>query len=380
MSANPSTTPKKAPFPWLQALCDRIPGSDMYEGELTGRRLLSVWALRFPGQDYRYDGEADCFWLQLSGDDADHHVWVRPDWIVNFFDKTWLLLPRAVVAPAASELEVVRLDHEPWLQRPEWHSLMGLTLSEVRVADSYEPQECALSLFFKREGEPDSGARVASMQFDWGSDKDEAMENTLLHVSDKFRLGVWPLGSEVQGFLESPRGDWSNSRQSPAHPWNDEAHWQALTRFRRELQSWLMGWGGLVAGALDLPARQAATVAPFKLLDKLCAFEIRLGHRSVWQASGSGWRDRDGEDFGEHWLRFTDGGHTDRSMAQETWEALIAAWPLLAQDRYANAWLGLGLDLHFPRVQRQAGELSPVWAAHASWWPQFQALLSKNKP
>ena len=79
MAAKPTPAPRKAPYPWLQALYDRLPDSEFFEGELIGRRLLSVWALREPQKVYPEDSDAASFWLQLSGDDKDHHVWVRPD-------------------------------------------------------------------------------------------------------------------------------------------------------------------------------------------------------------------------------------------------------------------------------------------------------------
>jgi len=378
MSAKHSPIPRRAPYPWFQALYDRLPDSEMFDGELCGRRLLSVWDLRDPAQTYRYDGEAASFWLQFTGDDKDHQVWVRPDWIVNFFDKTWMLLPRAVVAPAASELAFVRHPHERWSKRPEANALVGLTLSEVQVANihGYDPQIGALCLHFAKESPPDGRVRTASMHLDWGTD--DEMENTLLVISDKHRLSGWSLSEEVQGILESSRGDWSLARQMPMPPWNDEAHWLALTRFRRALQTWLMAWNSTVAATLELPARLVATQALFHLLDKLCAFEIGLGHRNVWQTSGGGWRDADGEDYGEHWLRYAD-GFTDHSLAQDTWEALKAAWPMLARDRYAHAWQALGLQTQAPGVRHRAEELAPVWSAYQQWWPLLQELLYRGK-
>lgn len=369
---------RKAPYPWLQDLYDRLPGSEMFDGELCGRRLLSVWDLRDPAQTYRYEGEASSFWLQFTGDDKGHQVWVRPEWIVNFFDKTWMLLPRAVVAPAASGLAFLQHPHERWSKRPESNALVGLMLREVQVANmyGYDPQIGALCLHFSQESLPDGSARTASMHLDWGAD--DEMENTLLVVSDKHHLGVWPLSQEVQGFLESPRGDWSLAGQMPAPPWNDEAHWLALTRFRRALQTWLMAWNSTVAATLELPARLVATWALFHLLDKLCAFEIGLGHRNVWQTSGGGWLDHDGEDYGEHWLHYAD-GFTDQSLAHDIGEALKAAWPMLAQDSFASSWQGLGLETQASNVRRRAEGLAPVWVAYLQWWPLFQKLLSEGK-
>ena len=289
-----------------------------------------------------------------------------------------MLLPRAVVAPVASELGFVRHVDDGWYRRPEWSSLVGLALKEVRVANLYDPHLGALSLHFKSEGLPGKDPKTASMLFDWGSDKDDDMENTALCVEDRARLGLWPLNHEVQGLLAVPRGDWSMPRRAPAPPWNDEAHWQAFTRFRSELQGWLMGWSGLVTGSLDFQARVAATQALYHLLDKLCAFEIGLAHRNVWQTSGGGWLDHDGDDYVEHWLQYSD-GHTDQRLAEETWVALKLAWLLVAQDRYAEAWRSLGLDLAEPRVQRHVEYLAPVWAAYQQWWPMFQKLLTMGR-
>lgn len=361
-------------------LFDRLPGCELFEGELTGRRLLSVWALRDDSTRYTSDLDADSFWIELSGDKPDQRIWVRPDWIVKFFDKVWYLLPRAVSFSADGAKGLLRNPGERWLQKAEWQNLCGLVLREVDVANGYEPHMVALAFRFE-SADPDlagaQGPRGASLLLDWGQGPEELGATAML-ASDCARLFVWPLGREVQERLSSPRRDRSFLSQRVAAVWLDEEHALALTAFRTQWQRWLMAWGWTVNGCLPLERRDKAVTPLYSLLDKLAALETALGQGVVWQRSVGGWLDHDGDDFGRHWASLS-GWSTAQNMAEDLWESLKLAWPMVAQDRYAQAWAALGLDLSAPSVRRRADGLAAVWAAYRQWWPLFQKRMFEGK-
>ncbi len=156
-------------------------------------------------------------------------IWVRPDWILDFFDKSWRFLPRAVVTPQTGKASdaagppLGRLAGDVWVQRPEWRSLQGLVLGEMQIAHGHLPHVAALALRFAALGASVQTSGISDhgcLLFDWGHAPDD-MDSTAMLCSPDARLGRWPLWGDVQQMLELETPDWSQPWDHPSAPWND---------------------------------------------------------------------------------------------------------------------------------------------------------------
>lgn len=347
-----------APYSHWQPLFDRLPGCQMLAGDLKGRCLLAVWALRQMGQQYACDADANSHWLQLEGDDASHTVWLCTEWVVDFFDKTWRLLPRAVVSPVMPHPQgspgLRPLPGDLWLQPSDTLQLTGLVLSDVQVAHGHEPHVAALVLrFFAQPSTTTSPARPVSLLFDWGQGPEEC-DTTAMLVSDDPHMGCWPVSGELQKLLDSPPRHWSQPWSRPPHPWDDEAHLHALVAFRHQWQAWLAGHVERMGACMPLAERVQMLAPLSRLLHDLVALEMRLG-RHPTPPVGTAWP-------------------TYASLADAVRASLHEAWPWVAQNSYKTAWQRAGLDLADSLVQRSTNGLTPLWATHQTWWPIFRAL------
>lgn len=346
------------PTPLWQPLYDRLPGSQVLTGELTGRRLLAVWALRQTDQQYACDADADSYWLQLEGDDPSHNVWLCTDWVVDFFDKTWRLLPRAVVAPVIPQPQgsagLRPLPEDLWLQPPHAVHLSGLVLSDLQVAHGYETHVAALTLrFLAQPSATTSPARSAILLFDWGQGPEEC-DTTAMMVSDDPHVGRWPVSGALQKQLDSPPRHWSQPWSRPPQPWDDEVHWHALVASRQQWQAWLADHADRMYGCLPLAARVHMLTPLFRLLHGLVALEVRLG-RHPTPPTETAWP-------------------TYPSLVDDLRASLHAAWPWVAPGGYKLAWQRIGLNLNDAAAQRSANGLKPVWTTHQIWSPLFRAL------
>lgn len=352
----------KAPYPHWQPLYDRLPGCHLLDtADLMGRRLLAVWALNPTDGCDIGDVEAESFWLQFAGDDAQHTVWLATDWVMNFFDKMWYLLPRAVVAPHlpsdGQQPPLQPLPGDRWYRKPVWQALCGLTLTAADVADPYQQHVAALALRYapdKPSPDTPQPPHSASLLFDWGAGHEEC-DSTALVVSDDANIGRWPLRGQVQLWLDSPRSDWTVPWNSPPPPWNNEAHWPALVAFRQQWQAWLVTHTAHLT-IEPLAQRVPMLGAAYRLLEKLVAFELALGHGLFWQA---GHDLQTGLAAGFEPSYVSGHGTDHQALAEDVLAAVQSAWPLFATDNTQPsrplAW-------------------THVHTAYHAWWPLFRNL------
>lgn len=389
------TVTSGAPLPPWQPLFERLPGCTVFDGALTGRRLLAVWALREQGRRYPSELDADSFWLALSGDAPGQVVWLRPDWIVDFFDKTWQLLPRAVSVQALGAEHSAEPGTSPalrqmlgdvWRRPADGQHVQGLMLRQIEVAHGHAPHVAALALRLAASASAPSAAQPvqpalawggASLLFDMGAAEAEDLDVTALLTSPDAGLGQWPLRRDVlERLVSTPQAavPWCDT---PA-PWNAPAHLATLCCLRAQWQGWLADAVPVFAGRLPLAPRMRLLQPLFNGLKALAVFEIALTQGQMWHDTGSSWLDRDGDDYGPHWASLS-AWPTHQSLAEDLWAVLQTAWPLVTPDRFKAAWQGAGLDLKDPATDRRASALAGVWEACGQWWPLFQQAMARGK-
>lgn len=280
----------------MQNIPMQYKNGDPFEGELPGRRLLQVSGSRTLGAKYRFSDAADTFWLALESDTAEQIIWISPQWQYCGPSAGFELRMNSQV------LEVGRL---PTMKAgdfkyaaPSWQALTGLFLSEIQIKSAYDEQRgAALMLSFSPVSVPLPNLNTAKILFD-SPDLDEPF---IMVTSDDKVLGQWVLRGDVQGYLNTPRRAWDAPWNTPVYPWDFKQHFEVLSKFRQELQGFLL-WAATEAG-LQYPR----TLSAFPLgklwtvLRELSVFEIALAWGIHWVQKDNSWLDQDGDDYEPSW-------------------------------------------------------------------------------
>lgn len=311
--------------------------------DVYSRMLLRVQGIRTHGRAYRFEGDADQFWLALAGDVPEQVLWIKLDWrccdaIAGFAMVT------EVVTMACAELPT-SASNQFHYNPPHWQALCGMTLQALHMSTGYEQPPLAAPLSVQLTPwvqQADMAVNVASARLLLDSSDLERLLTLL--VSDEANLGHWALRSDVQKHLDSNKVwpwevSWNASWNTPPGRWNDQAHFVALAHFRGVFQDFAVWWQTQTDWEIASRLRQGPTPGMWKAVGNLCAMQILLGCQLVFRGGYGGWLDHDGEEFGTAWymvdgkVEFNDlarslgAGITDwiRWMAWDEWHALLGS-------------------------------------------------------
>ena len=340
-------------------------------GTLIGRRLLLVYGARHENTNYRFDDQAAYFCLALEGDTPSQVVWLLPTWQYrgpNFgFDLDVKvqhlgvgLLPE-LKSPCA------------WVQRPQWQALSGLCLQTIKSKTLYDAAHvAALSLQFAPQPFDEGVGKKSSTALLF--DAEDLDEPFLMMVSDDKRLGHWVLRDDVQYFAKLEPIPWNTPWTTPPHPWNNWAHFTALSELRAEFQILTLWWTTQTRWPVDAQMRHAPAAALWQALTALSQWHIALAQGMHWVERDTSWRDRDGDEVDRAWVNLSGGYACVQNMATDlqsvlpTWQewADLKKWELLC----AGGDAGLLGDLRL--------RLRALLQAYSRWQPSFEACFADD--
>lgn len=280
---------------------------ERFEGELTGRRLLLVFGSRTLNAKYRFSGESDNFWLALESDTPEQIIWLSPQWKYRGPNTGIELGVEAKVLEVGQQpaLPIESSKYAP----PSWQALTGLFLSQVHSKSAYEePHVAALALSFKPAL---SDSNSALLLFD-SRDLDDPF---IMVISDDKLLRHWALREDVLDYLDLPRRAWDTPWNTPVYPWDFEQHFKVLSKFRQELQGFVL-WLTTEAVLLHPKIPDAFPTAElWTALRKLSVFEIALARGLHLVEKDSSWLDLDGEDYWHAWVSLGLPYETEKTIA-----------------------------------------------------------------
>jgi hypothetical protein len=337
------------------------------------RLLLRVLGFRTQGAAYRFDDDADQFWLALEGDAPDQVLWMKPDW--RYFGPNFgfgmvaekITLAYGETPPLASN----QFHYSP----AHWQTLCGMVLQTVRSSTMYDPPHtAALSLHFApwvQLADMAVNKATASLMFD-APDLDEPLN---MLISDDANLGHWALCSDVQQHLSTNNvlpweASWNAPWNIPPTPWNDRAHFVALAHFRAVLQDFAVWWQTQTEWPISSRSRQDPAPGMWKAVGNLCALQIVLGFQQTFQTAHGGWLDHDEEEYGSAWYRL-DGATAYTDLAQRLGAGITDWLRWMSWDEW-HALLGPE-SCGFYAVTKACWQ--EVIRAHMTWLQQFATLL-----
>jgi hypothetical protein len=278
-----------------------------FDRTLVGRRLLQMCGSRTVGTKYRFSGESDNFWLALESDTSTQLIWLSPQWKYRGPNTGFEL---------GVETQVLEVGQQPALpigsskySPPSWQALTGLFLSQVHSKSAYEePHVAALALSFKPAL---SDSNSAKLLFD-SPDLDDPF---IMFISDDKLLRHWALREDVLDYVDAPRRAWDAPWNTPVYPWDFEQHFEMLSKFRQELQGFVL-WLTTEAVLIHPKIPDAFPTAElWTALRKLSVFEIALARGLHLVEKDNSWLDRDGEVYGSAWVSLGLPYETEKTIA-----------------------------------------------------------------
>lgn len=337
------------------------------------RLLLRVLGFRTQGAAYRFDNDADQFWLALEGDASDQVLWMKPDW--RYFGANFGFGLEAEKISLAYGESPILASNQFYYSPTHWQALSGMMLDPERSLTIYDlPHTVSFGVqLVPWMKHPNSGAKpsTARLLFD-SPDMDEP--STML-ISDDAGLGHWALRSDVQQHFPTNNvlpweTSWNAPWNTPPTPWNDRGHFVALARFRAVLQDFAVWWQTQAEWPIPSRSRQGPTPGMWQAVGELCTLQIALGHHQVFQTSHGGWLDHDGEEYGSAWCSLN-GAAAYTDLAQRM-GAGITDWMRWMAWTY---WY----DLVAPETGGFYAATETRWQevcrAYMAWFQQFAKLL-----
>lgn len=342
---------------------------DRFEGELTGRRLLQVRGSKSSGTKYRFSDNVDIFWLALESDTPEQIIWISPTWKYRGSNTGFFELRVEALVLEAGQLPTLPIGSTPFVP-PWWQALTGMFLSDVHSKSAYEERHvAALALSFKQSL---SDSNSALLLFD-SPDLDDPF---VMVISDDKLLRRWALREDVQEFLTMPRRAWEAPWNTPAYPWDFTQHFEALSKVRQELQSFVL-WLTTEAG-LQYP--KVHNAFPSELLWtamlELSVFEIALAHKRHWVEKDNSWLDRDGEDYGPAWVSLGLPYETEKTLASSLRFSKHSWRHLMKRDEWQRLIDANNLQLNIRSEADQIAWKEDVLARIASLEKSFEAWES----
>lgn len=341
--------------------------------DVRSRLLLRVLGFRTQGTAYRFDDDADQFWLALEGDAPDYVLWMKPDW--RYFGPNFGFGMEAEKITLAYGEAPTLASNQFHFSPTHWQALCGMALQAVRLRTMYDPPHtAALSLQFAplaQQADMAVNVATASLLFD-APDLDEPLS---MLISDDANLGHWALRGDVQQHFSTSNvlpweASWNAPWNTPPTPWNDRAHYVALAHFRAVLQDFAVWWQTQTEWAIPSRSRQGPAPGMWKAASDLCALQIVLGHQMVSHLGYGGWLDHDGEEYKTTWCRFeVAAAYTD--LAQCLGEGITDWMRWMAWDEW-HALLGSESGGLYVTTKACWQELR---RAYMAWFQQFQKPL-----
>jgi hypothetical protein len=342
---------------------------DLFEGELTGRRLLQIRGSKSSGTKYRFSDNVDIFWLALESDTPEQIIWISPKWKYRGPNTGFFELGVEALVLEAGQLPTLPIGSTAFIP-PWWQALIGLFLSQIHSKTAYDERHvAALTLSFKPTL---SDSNSALLEFD-SSDLDDPF---FMLIKDDKLIGRWALREDVQGFLNIPRRAWDTPWNTPVYPWDFTQHFEALSKVRQELQGFML-WLTTEAG-LQYPKVHHAI--PIELLwtalHELSVFEIALAHKLHWVEKDNSWLDRDGEDYGPAWVSLGLPYETEKTLASSLRVTNLSWQHLMKRDVWPRMIDANNLQLNFRSKADQITWKEDVLARIASLEKSFEAWKS----
>lgn len=344
------------PPAYMQALYERFPCAKEFDGELTGRRLLRVCGTRTKARKYDELLEADQFWFAFEGDDSAHDVWVHPDWIVDFFSKTWTLLPRCILVAKKGEIQLK--DSQSLVQLATWQALVGMYLVKVNVRSLYdESQNAALQFRFAKENliATTFDALTANLLVDCSETWEETATD-ILQVSNGEKYGQFALHGDVQDYLTMPRRAWDTSDNTAVYPWDDEEHFQAMSALRVKLQIFVLWMATDAIWRTPLKQKWLPMDLLWQAINALSVFQVALAHGVYWDQRNNYLLDHNGDTASPAWVNLGKPNATERTTKYDLQDSKIKWLHLLACDTWTSM-----LDSDCASLDFEATKAAQAW-------------------